>query len=112
MERVMTREETLLSIGIQPLSRRLSLRYTAFARTKSSGKEEKKREETFRLEWIEALAASARFWRTLVVRYEEGDLLQPSSLERGSAATRTVVRSISRSESSDELTHISRINRR
>jgi hypothetical protein len=36
----------------------------------------------------------------------------PSSLERGSAATRTVVRSISLVARPDELTHISRINRR
>jgi hypothetical protein len=37
---------------------------------------------------------------------------QPSSLERGSAATRTVVRSISLLSGANELTHISRINRR
>jgi hypothetical protein len=37
---------------------------------------------------------------------------EPSSLERGSAATRTVVRSISSAARWNELTHISRINRR
>ncbi len=54
---------------------------------------------------------TTRFWRTLVV-VKRKELNQSSSLERGSAATRTVVRSISPICGSDELTHISRINRR
>ncbi len=49
------------------------------------------------------------FGRTLV-DVKRKVLHQPSNLERGSAATRTVVRSISLVFGPDELTHISRIN--
>jgi hypothetical protein len=77
-----------------------------------AGRNQKKQTRTEIIwEWIDELAASARFWRTLdVVKRKVNH--QPSSLERGSAATRTVVRSISSVFGSDELTHISRINRR
>lgn len=84
----------------------------AFARVTSPGKKEKhQQEEPLTLQWIDALAESARFWRTLVVVKRKVNH-QPSSLERGSAATRTVVRSISLLFGANELTHISRINRR
>jgi hypothetical protein len=54
---------------------------------------------------------AARFWRTLV-GVKRKDWIQPSSLERGSAAIRTVVRSISSVFGPNELTHLSKINRR
>jgi hypothetical protein len=50
--------------------------------------------------------------RTLVEVKRKFFINESSCLERGSAATRTVVRSISRLLGVDELTHISRINRR
>ena len=97
------------AIEIKPLSRRLSLRSAALAR--ATGTEETTEKEKSFWEWIDELAERARFWRTLVdVKRKVTN--QPSSLERGSAATRTVVRSISSVSGSNELTHISRINRR
>jgi hypothetical protein len=96
---------------VSPLSRRLSLRSTALARRMSSGSNQKTKQQNPTLPWIDALAESTRFWRTLV-DVKRQVLHQPSSLERGSAATRTVVRSISLLTPANELTHISRINRR
>src|SRR5436190_10028260 len=63
------------------------------------------------LQWIDELAESSSVRRTLV-EVKRKFFNEPSCLERGSAATRTVVRSISRFYGTDELTHISRINRR
>lgn len=54
---------------------------------------------------------AARFRRTLEV-VKRRTKVRPASLERGSAATRTVVRSISSAARWNELTHISKINRR
>ncbi len=97
---------------IQPLTRRLLLRIRYARPGHMPGKDQKKQKtETTTLQWIAALAESARFRRTLDV-VKRKVLYQPSSLERGSAATRTVVRSISLVARPDELTHISRINRR
>lgn len=109
----MTRRTATESSEIKPLSRRLSLRIRCARPEHVPGQEKKnKQEETLTLPWIAALAASARFWRTLVDVKRQFLVNQPSSLERGSAATRTVVRSISQVARPDELTHISRINRR
>lgn len=109
----MTREEHLLRASRSNRSRAGShFASAAFARAARSGKEEKTKRRNFSQEWIEALAASARFWRTLVVVKRQFQVNGPSSLERGSAATRTVVRSISSTARWNELTHISRINRR
>jgi hypothetical protein len=109
----MTRRTAIESIEIKPLSRRLSLRIRCARPEHVRGQEKKnKQEEPLTLSWIDALAESARFWRTLVDVKRQLLVNQPSSLERGSAATRTVVRSISSVFGSDELTHISRINRR
>lgn len=65
------------------------------------------------LEWIDELAESSSVRRTLVD--VKRTFYEPSCLERGSAATRTVVRSISPAlalQERGELTHISRINQR
>ena len=108
----MTRRNATESSKIKPLSRRLSLRLRCARPEQTLGKDQKtKQEDTLTLQWIDALAASARFRRTLVDVKRQVNT-EPSSLERGSAATRTVVRSISQVARPDELTHISRINRR
>jgi hypothetical protein len=107
------RESNLVeSIGIKALARRLSLRSTALAREHPRAQIEKKNPSELLLEWIDALAESSSVRRTLVVVKRPFRVNEPSSLERGSAATRTVVRSISLVFGPDELTHISRINRR
>src|SRR5262249_50049423 len=96
---------------VQALSHRLSLRIR-FARPGHTFGQRPENQTTNTqlssglLNWQRA----ARFRRILVS--VKRPLVGPSSLERGSAATRTVVRSISLVWRSDELTHISRINRR
>jgi hypothetical protein len=93
-----------------PLTRRLVLRIRC-ARPYDGPSRELLKVENLDRNGLKCWQRAARFRRTLVVvKWQE--LLQPTSLERGSAATRTVVRSISWSTSSNELTHISRINRR
>jgi hypothetical protein len=83
----------------------------ALARSRSRARDWKHKNTNATLQWIDELAERARFRRTLVV-VKRKKSFQPSSLERGSAATRTVVRSISQVARPDELTHISKINRR
>src|SRR3954447_5850388 len=94
---------------IQPLARRLSLRPAlrdcarpehAFGQIRST-----QLIETQPSSGLMSWQRAARFWRTLVI--VKRPVLGPSSLERGSAATRTVVRSISPFSGTDELTHIS-----
>src|SRR4051794_20483246 len=97
--------------GNQPLARRLSLR-VRYARPEPPprAKTRTNTEPYSVLQWLDALAESCPVRRTLVV--VKRPLVGPSSLDRGSAATRTVVRSISSAARLNELTHISRINRR
>lgn len=97
--------------GNTPLTRRLVLRIRDARPGESSGPEEEPKEQTQLCSGLKSWQRAARFWRTLVV-VKRKDKIQPSSLERGSAATRTVVRSISSAFGLNELTHISRINRR
>jgi hypothetical protein len=95
--------------GVPSLTRRLSLRVRYARPEQRSGQGPEKQSKDFQF-WSELMSwqTAARFWRTLVVVKRP----RPSSLERGSAATRTVVRSISWIARSNELTHLSRINRR
>ena len=81
--------------GVRPLARRLSLRIRCARPEPHRGQDQKTHSgQNSTLQWIDALAESSAVRRTLVV-VKRQDWLQPSSLERGSAATRTVVRSIS-----------------
>ena len=86
---------------------------TALARSHIPGKNQKSQIKCLTLQWIDALAESSSVLaiprRSLRDQFLVNEL---SCLERGSAATRTVVWSISLISGSDELTHISRINRR
>lgn len=98
--------------GTQPLARRLSLRLRCVRPEQIAGKDQKK-EPNLIYYWngLKSWQRAARLGEpSLFVKRKE--LLQPSSLERGSAATRTEVRSISSAARLNELTHISRINRR
>ncbi len=96
--------------GIPPLGRRLVLRIRCARPDDGQEPEETKQQNQYGSGLMSGRRA-ARFRRTLVV-VKRKDLIQPSSLERGSAATRTVVRSISSAARWNELTHLSRINRR
>jgi hypothetical protein len=99
--------------AIPPLARRLSLRLRCARPEHLAGTDQQTNfGQASALEWIDALAESSAVRRTLVVVKSSVLMNQRSSLERGSAATRTVVRSISLVPGPDELTHISRINRR
>jgi hypothetical protein len=99
--------------GIKPLARRLSLRLRCARPGHTPGQDQETHSgQNSTLEWIDALAESSAVRRTLVVVRSSVPMNERSSLERGSAATRTVVRSISPVLGPDELTHISRINRR
>jgi hypothetical protein len=96
--------------GNQPLARRLASRPL---RSPEAGVRAKTRKQNHNIQPCSGLMRwqrVARLRRTLVG--VKRPLNGPSSLERGSAATRTVVRSISLVPQPDELTHISRINRR
>src|SRR4051794_32046457 len=96
---------------VQALSRRLSLRIRCARPGHAFGQSPEY--QTINIQLCSGLMSwqrAARFRRTLVD--DKRPLVGPSSLERGSAATRTVVRSISLVYQPDELTHISRINRR
>jgi hypothetical protein len=98
--------------GDFPLTRRLVLRFRYARPGATAGQNQVITQiENLVRNGLKRWQRAARFRRTLVV-VKWQDLVQPTSLERGSAATRTVVRSISWSASSNELTHISRINRR
>ena len=95
----------------QPLARRLSLRIRCARPEQPTGQEPENKTSNIQLcSGLMSWQRAARFRRILVVVMRP--LFGPSSLERGSAATRTVVRSISPVPGSDELTHLSRINRR
>jgi len=96
---------------VPPLARRLSLRIRGARpeRPPAQGPENKKNSIQL-CSGLMSWQRAARFRRILVI--VKRPLVGPSSLERGSAATRTVVRSISPVPGPDELTHISRINRR
>ena len=99
--------------GVTPLARRLSLRIRCARPEPISGKDQKNLLDELNLEWIDALAESSAVYGEPSLTLRDQFLVnERSSLERGSAATRTVVRSISPVLGSDELTHISRINRR
>jgi hypothetical protein len=96
---------------IPPLARRFWLGIRCAGPEHASGQMTKN--QTIKLNLSSGLMSrqrAARFRRTLV--NVKRPLVGPSNLERGSAATRTVVRSISLVWRPDELTHISRINRR
>src|SRR5881275_1462064 len=96
---------------IQPLARRLWLRIRCARPEHASGQKlNNQKIKTQLSSGLMSWQSAARFWRTLVD--VKRPVIGPSSLERGSAANRTVVRSISPVFESDELTHISRINRR
>ena len=98
----------------QPLARRLSLRIRCARPEQPTGQEPENKTSNIQLcSGLMSWQRAARFRRILVVVMRP--LFGPSSLERGSAATRTVVRSISpalASQGLGELTHLSRINRR
>src|ERR1051326_8775168 len=95
---------------LPPLARRLSLRIRCARPEQPSGSYPEPKINIQLCSGLMRRQRAARFRRTLVV-VKRQNYVQPSSLERGSAATRTVVRSISPVFRSDELTHISRINR-
>lgn len=98
---------------VKPLARRLSLRIRCARPEHTSGKDQKHLFDELNLEWIDALAESSAVYGEPSLSLRAQFLAdERSSLERGSAATRTVVWSISPVLGSDELTHISRINRR
>ena len=97
--------------GVKPLTRRPVLRIRCARPRHAFGQDEEQDKQTQFWSGLKCWQRAARFWRTLVV-VKRKDMFQPSSLERGSAATRTVVRSISSDTNRSELTHISRINRR
>lgn len=98
--------------GVPPLTRRLSLRIRCARPDAASGPKPENRLKVHPpRNGLKRWQRATRFRRTLVV-VKRQDLVQPSSLERGSAATRTVVRSISPVARPDELTYLSRINRR
>ena len=98
--------------AVTPLARRLSLRIRCARPGEASGQDQRTPEQVNQLSnGLKRWQRAARFRRTLVV-VKRQDYVQPSSLERGSAATRTVVRSISSVVRPDELTHLSKINRR
>ena len=97
--------------GNPPLTRRLSLRLRC-ARPGEAGHGPETQELRFQYgSGLKRVQRAARFWRTLDV-VKRRTKVRPASLERGSAATRTVVRSISSIFGSNELTHLSKINRR
>src|SRR3954468_20340257 len=96
---------------VPPLARRLSLRIRYARPEHAFGQRPENKTTDIQLcSGLMSWQRAARFRPTLVV--VQRPLFGPSSLERGSAATRTVVRSISPVSGPDELTHISRINRR
>lgn len=96
---------------IPPLARRFSLRIRCARPEHTFGQITKNQTTKTQLSsGLMSWQRAARFRPTLVS--VKRPVLGPSSLERGSAATRTVVRSISLVCRPDELTHISRINRR
>ena len=98
--------------GVKPLTRRLWLRLRCARPGGGSGPgPENRLQQTQVRNGLKRWQRAARFRRTLVV-VKRRELFRSSSLERGSAATRTVVRSISLLSGANELTHISRINRR
>src|SRR4051812_31283141 len=97
----------------EPNRYRAGSRYAAAALARSNRWAKRtNKNKPLALEWIDELAESSSVRRTLVEVKRKFYMNEPSCLERGSAATRTVVRSISRVFGPDELTHISRINRR
>src|SRR5439155_56955 len=98
-------------VTVQPLTRRLSLRIRCARPEHAFGQGPENKITNIQLcSGLMSWQRAARLRRILVV--VKRPLIGPSSLERGSAATRTVVRSISPDPGPDELTHISRINRR
>ncbi len=107
----------------RPQSYQRALDQTAFASALASfhcarpgdvaGQRRREERKTQHGSGLKSWQRAARFRRTLVCPLEISSARnERSSLERGSAATRTVVRSISLVFGPDELTHISRINRR
>jgi hypothetical protein len=98
--------------GIVPLTRRRSLCIRCARPGEAAGQGPENRLKVNPLRnGLQCWQCAARFRRTLVV-VKRQELFQPSSLDRGSAATRIVVRSISSVARLNELTYISRINRR
>ena len=105
---ITSEEATLLDVLVSNRYRAGS-RYAAAALARSNHWAKRtNKNEPLTLQWIDELAESSSVRRTLVDVKRK--FYEPSCLERGSAATRTVVRSISRVFGPDELTHISRIN--
>jgi len=96
---------------IEPLTRRRGLRVRCARPGGRSGQLKQQTKQTPAGSGLKGWQRAARLRRTLVV-VKRRDLSRPASLERGSAATRTVVRSISSAARRNELTHLSKINRR
>jgi hypothetical protein len=94
-----------------PLTRRLVLRLRCARPELAGQKLETRNQELQYRNGLKRWQRAARFRRTLDV-VKRRTYVRSASLERGSAATRTVVRSISSVARQNELTHISRINRR
>src|SRR5438093_9002678 len=91
--------------AVQPLTRRLSLRIRCARPEHAFGQGPENKTTSIQLcSGLMSWQRAARLRRTLVV--VKRPFIGPSSLERGSAATRTVVRSISQVPGPDELTHI------
>src|SRR5262245_4744859 len=89
---------------VQPLTRRLSLRIRCARPEHACGQGSGNKTTNIQLcSELMSWQSVARLRRTLVV--VKRPRVGPSSLERGSAATRTVVRSISPVPGPDELTH-------
>jgi hypothetical protein len=109
---VIGKKATLLAVHESNRCRAGS-RYAAAALVRAMPEKRiKQQKQTLTLQCIDELAESSSVRRTLVVVKRKFPVNEPSCLDRGSAATRTVVRSISQVFGPDELTHISRINRR
>jgi hypothetical protein len=106
----MTRRTTTESIAVTKAGARLSLRSAALARW--TGKEQNKKQNIQLCSGLMRWQPAPGFGEPSFALRGSSIVNGPSSLERGSAATRTVVRSISLIFGSNELTHISKINRR
>ncbi len=98
--------------GSLPLTRRLSLRLRCARPGGGSGhRSENQLQQTQPRNGLKRWQRAARLGEPSA-GVKRRNLFRPSSLDRGSAATRTVVRSISSAARWNELTYLSKINRR